>query len=200
MRRWLALTLCLSFSAPSVAAADDAEDTRRAWGAFFAQTGFGLGALGGAGFVALEGEDALPAGVLLSTVFTASGSLLGHAALEGGWSPSLGWALAGLYPGAALGVAAGSMAALDQSADRALHIGVGLGIGAALGALGLWLDHALGGNPSAVLLGLWSGFTAGGLPGLGFMLTAERPEGLVAPLAGALVGALMGALLGELLR
>ncbi|MEC7523168.1 MAG: hypothetical protein VYE22_25035 [Myxococcota bacterium] len=194
------LGLGLLLALPSAALADDGDEARRAWGAFFAQTGFGVGGLAGAGFLALEGGDATPAFVLLTGTFTGGGAALGEVAREEGWSPALGWALSGLYPGGALGLAAGGWAGLDPGVDRDLALGLGVGVGAALGAIGLLLDHLLGGSPGGTLLGVWSGFTVGGLAGLGFMLTGEHPSSLVAVCSGALVGALLGGLLGELLR
>lgn len=112
------------------------------WRAFGGQTFFLFGGARVTGLAALgaDGNTMGPAtlGVL---VYTAGGAaLFGSLARRKRWSPRLGDALAGLYPGAAVGSLVGGLVA--TAADR--RLGRGLGFGALGGALvASWLFSRL---------------------------------------------------------
>lgn len=210
MRRLLGTCLVCALLTAAPARADDARDARVAlarhgWGAFFAQSGFALAATASA-LVMGEAEWDFggdePAVLLLLPGLTGAGSALGYAAET--WSPELGWALAGSWPGSAVGLSLGLGAALaagvDDPDDRRLAGAVGALAGASAGALTWLLEVLDGGRPGALTGAFW----AGGLTGLGAgfsaMLTSDAPEARAAPLLAGAVGGLVGVLFHEVLR
>jgi len=211
MRRLTALTLALGLLLPSAALADDdAEEasSRHAWGTFFSQSGAAMGATGLVGvFGSVDWaptEDELPA-LLMIPGLSGAGAALGYAAGEGRWSPQLGWALSGIYPGALTGAALGVSAMIlegQMSDGVALSRAVGLSIlgGALAGSLGLLAESLDAGHPGALIGGYYGGFGTGLAAGLFAMSFSDDPAAQAAPFLASAVGGLLGVVVTEAVR
>lgn len=180
---------------------------RHGWGTFFSQAGFALASsvvvplLDSAGWEGSRDEAGV---VVLLPLLTGLGAALGFVADEGRWDPGLGWALAGTWPGATLGVTlgiAGALAAAPGDPD-ALHAGIagGAAAGVLLGALAWYAEHTDRGRPGALTGGFWSGYLTGLLVGLGAHAMGDGVVADIAPLAASATGAILGVLVAELLR